>query len=170
MTYVGEAAPSTNIGALGERLARGARFNVQTRILVVEDNKDLLDLFSRQLQWLGFRVSLARNGAEGVAMARAEHPDVILLDIIMPGMDGVEAVALIRANPSTREIPVLAVTGWIAANSRQKFLASGFTDYLAKPFTHKELLCAIEKLQRDAAGSRNQVTLSSTLCTDRIGS
>jgi len=132
---------------------------VETRILVVEDNKDLLDLFSRQLQVLGFRVSVARNGAEGVAMARSEHPDVILMDIVMPEMDGLEAVSLIRANPSTRGIPVLAITGWISANSRQKFLASGFTDYIAKPFTHKELLCAIAKLPRDTASSQNQLTL-----------
>jgi CheY-like chemotaxis protein len=125
---------------------------------LVEDNKDLLDLLSRQLQFVGFQVSIAKNGAEAVAMAWSEHPDVILMDIVMPEMDGLEAVTRIRANPETQKIPVLAVTGWVSSNCRQSFLASGFTDYIAKPFTHNELLCAIEKLPRDSASGESHAS------------
>jgi two-component system, cell cycle response regulator DivK len=127
---------------------------VSTTILVVEDNEDLLDLFARQLQWLGFRVSVAKNGAAAAAMALSEGPELILMDISMPGMDGFEAISQIKANPRTRHIPVLAVTGWMCSHSRRKFLASGFNGYLGKPFTLKELICAIEKLPKGNASGR----------------
>jgi CheY-like chemotaxis protein len=123
---------------------------------VVEDNEDLLDLFSLQLQFLGFQVSVAKNGVQAVAMALSEHPDVILMDIVMPKMDGLEAVSQIRANPKTRQIPILAVTGWVSSNSRQRYLASGFNDYIAKPFTHKDLLPIIRQLLRDTEAIREK--------------
>ncbi len=123
---------------------------MKVRVLVVEDNADLLELFSRQLEFLGFHVSVAKNGVEAVATALSEHPDVILMDIVMPGMDGLEAVSQIRADPKTREIPVLAVTGWVSShNSRHTYRARGFNDYIAKPFTHKDLLSAIRQLLTD---------------------
>jgi CheY-like chemotaxis protein len=125
---------------------------VKTRILVAEDNKELLDLLCLQLQFLGFQVSAAKNGREAVAMALTEHPDVILMDVVMPTMGGLEAVSRIRANPQTRDIPVLAVTAWMYPNSRQKYLASGFDEYIAKPFTHKELLPVIRQLLGDTDG------------------
>jgi len=131
-------------------LIREKRSDVKARVLVVEDNKDLIDLFSRQLQILGFQVSVAKNGVEALAVALTDHPDVILMDIEMPGMNGLETVSRIRANPETRRIPVMAITGWAFRNSRQTYMASGFNDYIAKPFTHKELLPAIAQLLRDS--------------------
>jgi two-component system, cell cycle response regulator DivK len=128
---------------------------MSTQILVVEDNEDLLDVFARQLHWMGFRVSVAKNGAAAVTMALSEHPELILMDISMPGMDGFEAVSQIKANPKTRDIPVLAVTGWMCSYSRQRFLASGFNGSIGKPFTHKELLCALEKLPKGNANGQS---------------
>lgn len=129
---------------------------MNARVLVVEDNEALLDLFSLQLQFLGFQVSVAKNGVQAVAMALSEHPDVILMDIVMPKTDGLKAVSQIRANPKTREIPILAVTGWVSSNSRQRYLASGFNDYIAKPFTHKDLLPVIRQLLRDTEAIREK--------------
>ena len=102
------------------------------------------------MQLLGYEVAVAKNGMEAVAMALSEHPDIILMDILMPKMDGREAVSQIRENPEIRQIPVLAVTGWGSSGSRKEYLASGFDDYIAKPFTHTELQSAVAKLLRDS--------------------
>jgi CheY-like chemotaxis protein len=118
------------------------------RVLVAEDHPDLLDLLSRQLWFCGYQVATAKNGAEAVAMAVSEHPDVILMDIVMPKMDGLEAVSQIRANPKTEDIPVLALTAWLSPNSRQNYMARGFNDCLSKPFTHDDLFRAIDQLLR----------------------
>jgi two-component system cell cycle response regulator DivK len=138
---------------------------MKTQLLVVEDNEDLLELMTRQLHFLGFQVTAAKNGMEAVAMALSEQPNVILMDIVMPKMDGFEAVSQIRANPKTREIPVLAVTAWVTPNSRQRYLASGFNDYIAKPFTHKDLLRAIGQLLRDT-DKRSDACEPTPLSTD----
>jgi two-component system cell cycle response regulator DivK len=133
---------------------------------VVEDNEDLLELIARQLRFLGFKVTAAKNGKEAVAMALSEHPDAILMDIVMPKMDGLEAISQIRANPKTRKIPVLAVTAWVTPNSRQQYRASGFNGYIAKPFTHSDLLHAIGQLLGDA-DKQSEAREITTLSTDR---
>lgn len=119
---------------------------MKTRVLLAGDHSDVREVLSRQLQALGYEVAVAKNGMEAVAMARCERPDVILMDILMPEMDGLEAVYKIRQRPELRSIPVLAVTAWASHGSRKKYLAGGFNDYIPKPFTHKELQNAIEKL------------------------
>jgi two-component system cell cycle response regulator DivK len=124
---------------------------MKTRVLVAEDNKDMLELLSRQLDFLGYNVMAARNGLEAVALALSQHPDVIVMDLLMPKMDGLEAVSLIRDNPKTRGIPILAATAWVAPFfSRDKYLKSGFDGYIAKPFTLRDLQNAIGKLLRDS--------------------
>ena len=123
---------------------------MKTRVLLAEDHRDMREVLSRQLQLLGYEVAVAKNGMEAVAMALSEHPDIILMDILMPKMDGREAVSQIRENPEIRQIPVLAVTGWGSSGSRKEYLASGFDDYIAKPFTHIELQSAVAKLLRDS--------------------
>jgi CheY-like chemotaxis protein len=85
---------------------------------------------------------------EAVAMALSEHPDIILMDILMPKMDGLEAISQIRGDPLTREIPVVAITGWVSPGSGREFLASGFNHCITKPFTHVELQSAIGKVLR----------------------
>ena len=118
----------------------------KARLLLVEDHQDLLDLLSRQLQFFGFQVATARDGAEAVAMAGSERPDLILMDVVMPKMDGCEALSRIRANPDTCQIPVLALTAWLCPTSQKRFLAQGFDAYIAKPFKQDDLLRAIEKV------------------------
>lgn len=122
---------------------------MKTRVLLAEDHRDMREVLCLQLQLLGYEVAVATNGMDAVAMALSKHPDIILMDVLMPKMDGFEAVSQIRQNPEIRQIPVLAVTGWVSSVSRKKYLASGFDDYIAKPFTHKELQNAIEKLLSD---------------------
>jgi len=119
---------------------------VKTRVLLADDHRDIREVLSRLLQLLGYEVAVATNGMEAVAMALAEHPDIILMDILMPKMDGLQAVSQIRGNPAIRQIPVLAVTGWATPGSRKELLASGFNDCITKPFTYTALQSAIGKL------------------------
>jgi CheY-like chemotaxis protein len=119
---------------------------MKTRVLVVEDNANMLELLSRQLECLDYEVIVAKNGLEALAIALSQQPDLIVMDVVMPKMDGLEAVSRIRDNPRTGNIPVLAATGWLYSTSREQYLASGFDDFLAKPFTHRELHVAIERL------------------------
>jgi len=133
----------------GEKAAGQKASTMNLRVLVAEDHPDLLDLLSRQLRFCGYQVETAKNGAEAVATAVSDHPDVILMDIVMPKMDGFEAVFQIRGNPKTRDIPVLALTAWLSPNSRQNYMARGFNDCLSKPFTHEDLHRAIDRLLRD---------------------
>jgi len=124
---------------------------MKKRVLVAEDNKDMLELLCRQLDFLSYDVMAARNGLEAVALALSQHPDVIVMDILMPEMDGLEAFSLIRDNPKTREIPILAATAWVDLFfSRDKYLKSGFDGYIAKPFTLGDFQNAIGKLLRDS--------------------
>ena len=119
---------------------------MKTRVLLAEDHPDLCEVLSRQLQVLGYEVATAANGLDAVAMALSQHPDIILMDILMPKMDGLEAVSQLRGNPATRQIPVLAVTGWVTPGSREQFLVSGFNGCITKPFTYRDLQGAIGKL------------------------
>jgi CheY-like chemotaxis protein len=116
------------------------------RVLLVEDNKRTVDVLSQELTLLGYHVLAATSGEEAISKASDECPDLIIMDIRMPKMDGLEAVARIRNDPKTRSIPIIAATGNALPGDREKCLDSGCDDYLAKPFTHRELRAAIEKL------------------------
>ena len=115
-------------------------------ILVVEDNEATLNLMQTQLTLLGYRVTTAKNGAEAVAIAIAELPDLILMDIQMPVMNGCQATAQIRKEPKTQSTPILAATAKAMSGDTQKCLDSGCNEYIAKPFTHRQLQIAVEKL------------------------
>ena len=119
---------------------------MKSLILVVEDNETTRDLVQTQLTFLGYRVTTAKNGAEAVAKAIAELPDLIVMDIQIPVMDGFHAAVLIRKEPTTQVIPILAATAKTMSGDKQKCLDSGCNDYIAKPFTHKQLQIAVEKL------------------------
>ena len=107
--------------------------------LVVEDHPDLLDLLTLQLKMLGFAVTSATNGMEGVEKAIEEKPHLILMDIMMLGMDGREATRIIRSNRKTQDIPILAATALFRESDLSSCLEAGCNDYLVKPFTFKEL-------------------------------
>lgn len=104
-----------------------------SKILLVEDVEDNRALARLLLESEGHTVIEAPNGAEGVALARGERPDLILMDLSMPGMDGWEAARLIQGEPETAAIPVVAVTAHAMAGDRERVLAAGFVGYIAKP-------------------------------------
>jgi CheY-like chemotaxis protein len=108
-------------------------------ILLAEDNEANITTVMDYLQIHEFRVSLARNGVEAVQIAKQQKPDLILMDIQMPEMDGLEATRLIRAEPDSAAIPIVALTALAMPGDRQKCLAAGATDYLTKPVSLKKL-------------------------------
>jgi CheY-like chemotaxis protein len=117
-----------------------------TKILLVEDNEMNRDMLSRRLQRRGYEVALAVDGASGVAMAIAEKPDLILMDMSLPIMDGWEATRQLKANPQTQAIPTIALTAHAMSGDREKALAVGCDDYDTKPIELTRLLSKIESL------------------------
>jgi CheY-like chemotaxis protein len=116
------------------------------RILVVEDNEDNRDSLSRRLERRGFEVLMAHDGKHGVAMAAAEKPDLILMDMNMPEMDGWEATRTIKAAPEAADVPVIALTAHAMTGDRERALESGCSDYHTKPVEFQKLLAQIETL------------------------
>jgi CheY-like chemotaxis protein len=114
------------------------------KVLLVEDNELNSDMLSRRLQRYGYEVVLANDGAEGVAKALSEQPQVILMDISLPVMDGWEATQQLKANPQTSRIPIIALTAHAMTGDREKALASGCDDYDTKPIELPRLLSKIE--------------------------
>ena len=109
------------------------------RILVVEDNAKNLKLVRDVLQFSGYEVTEARSGEEGVELARNRTPDLILMDLQLPGIDGVEALRLLREDPATRSVPVVAVTAFAMKNDRDRALLAGFNGYVEKPISVRAL-------------------------------
>ncbi len=119
------------------------------RILLVEDNPATVDVVQKELEFLGYDAITADTGDKAVQMAETHLPDLIIMDISLPGMDGLQATALIRKNPKTQLIPVLAATARALPGDREKCMQSGCTDYIAKPFTHRELGAALKKILKE---------------------
>ncbi|WP_199338817.1 response regulator [Nostoc sp. FACHB-145] len=117
----------------------------QPLILLAEDNPANIDTFSAYLTSCGFRLIVATNGQEAINLAQ-QQPDLILMDIQMPGMDGLEAIRQIRADCTLTNVPIIAVTALAMAGDRDKCLAAGATDYLAKPVSLKQLKTMIQQL------------------------
>jgi CheY-like chemotaxis protein len=118
------------------------------KVLLVEDNEENRDGLSRRLRRKGYETLLAVDGREGVEMARAEAPDLILMDMSLPVLDGWEATRLLKAAPQTRGIPVIALTAHAMAGDREKALEVGCDDYDTKPVEFARLLGKIESLLR----------------------
>jgi CheY-like chemotaxis protein len=128
---------------------------VKKRILLVEDNRVVLEIFTHALKFLGYETTIAQNGIEAVDLAGSENPDLIMMDIMLPKMNGFEATTQIRNNPKTQFIPILATTAMALPGDREKCLQAGCDGYLAKPFTHKELGHAIERLLQKRSAQNN---------------
>ena len=116
------------------------------RLLYVEDNEMNRDMLSRRLQRRGFEVLIAADGEQGVAMAAAEKPDLILMDMSLPVLDGWEATRRLKAAPDTERIPVIGLTAHAMATDRDKCLQAGCDDYDTKPVELGRLLDKIERL------------------------
>jgi CheY-like chemotaxis protein len=121
------------------------------RILITEDIADLRTVLKTVVESLGYECLLASNGKEAVAMAASEFPDVIMMDVMMPQMDGFTAASLIRQNPKTQSIPILAVTVLNSHKKKQQCLESGYNDVINKPFTPSQLAARLEKLLKESS-------------------
>jgi two-component system, cell cycle response regulator DivK len=110
------------------------------KILIVEDNEMNRDMLSRRLERRGFAVVMAVDGDEGVDMARSEVPDIILMDMSLPAMNGWEATRIIRADRATANIPVIALTAHSMPGDREKAIEAGCNDYDTKPVDLPRLL------------------------------
>jgi two-component system, cell cycle response regulator DivK len=122
-------------------------------ILIVEDNPKNLKLVRDTLQVKGYLTIEAGTGEEGVQLAREQQPALVLMDIHLPGITGVEAFRQLRADPATRAIPVIAVTASVMAQERQKVMNAGFDGFQGKPISVRELLETIRQvLDKSPAG------------------
>jgi two-component system, cell cycle response regulator DivK len=122
------------------------------RILLVEDNEMNRDMLSRRLVRNGYQVFLAMDGQQGADMALSEQPDLILMDMSLPVIDGWEATRRIKANDATRRIPVIALTAHAMAGDREKAMEAGCEDYDTKPVEMSRLLGKIAALLKPMAG------------------
>ncbi|HEX9439690.1 MAG TPA: response regulator, partial [Roseiflexaceae bacterium] len=123
-------------------------------ILLAEDEENNIYTLSTYLEAKGYQVVVARNGAEALSRAHAAKPALILMDIQMPGMDGLEAIQRIRANPVLGTVPIIALTALAMPGDRERCLAAGANEYLTKPVSLKGLVTAIEAhLQHPAAST-----------------
>jgi len=116
------------------------------KLLLVEDNEMNRDMLSRRLERRGFEVIIAIDGQQGIAAAREHKPDLILMDMSLPVLDGWESTRQLKADPCTQSIPVLALTAHAMAGERDKALAAGCNDYDTKPVDFTRLLGKIESL------------------------
>ena len=109
------------------------------KILIVEDNDNNRSLFRDILTFHGYGVAVASDGQEGVTLARELMPDLILMDIQMPGMDGMTAGGILKGDPATSGLKIIALTSFAMRGDLEKFLAAGFDGYLSKPISTREL-------------------------------
>ena len=116
------------------------------RILLVEDNENNRDMLSRRLRKRGYEVAIAVDGAEAVAMTASELPDLVLMDMSLPVLDGWEAAQRLKTNPETRSIPVIALTAHAMTADRERALAAGCDEYDTKPVELPRLLEKMERL------------------------
>jgi two-component system cell cycle response regulator DivK len=118
---------------------------MKKRVLVVEDHEDNRQILRDLLGSAGFEIIEAENGEEAVALAETSRPDVILMDIQLPVLDGYEATRRIKANPSLRSIPVVIVTSYALSGDEEKARLAGCDDYVSKPFSPRDLLAKIRR-------------------------
>jgi len=118
---------------------------MKKKILIVDDNEDLHNMVQMALKDT-YQTLAARNGEEAVGQAIIEVPDLILMDLMMYEMSGLEAIRLIRHNPTTRSIPIIAITAELSDTVEAECYRIGCNDFLAKPFTYEQLVSRIEKL------------------------
>jgi two-component system phosphate regulon response regulator PhoB len=121
---------------------------MRDRVLIVEDEKDVREMLRLNLKVGGFDVLEAQNGAEGLAIAKAELPSVVILDLMMPEMSGMEVCRALRRNPATSRIPILMLTAKSTEGDKVAGLEVGADDYVTKPFSPRELLLRVRAVAR----------------------
>ena len=124
-------------------------------LIIVEDNINLIHVVGLTLELHGYEVIRTTDGKQALNMAASQLPDLIMLDLSLPDMDGFAVAGLIRRNPKTHSIPILAATEGKSLKEKEECLQSGCDDYISKPFTPKELVSRIEKLLLTLGGLSN---------------
>jgi two-component system, cell cycle response regulator DivK len=122
------------------------------RVLVIEDNASNMTLATFLLKSVGHTVLCATDAEEGLAMARAKRPELILMDIQLPGMDGLEATALLKSDATTRTVPVIALTALAMKGDEERIRAAGCDGYIAKPMRYKEFLETVSRFLPNSRG------------------
>ena len=120
-----------------------------SKILIVEDNEMNRDMLSRRLMRKGFEIVMAEDGQKGVDLSKSENPDLILMDLSLPVMDGWVATSTIKSDPETNSIPIIVLTAHAMAGDREKALAAGADEYDTKPIEFKRLLGKIKEFLND---------------------
>ena len=115
-------------------------------ILVVEDTADIRDILTRQLRFAGHHVTSAENGIDGIACARAQLPDLIVMDLVMPLLNGCEAIKQLKADQRCADLPIIAITARALVEIREQARMAGCDAFISKPFTMLELLTAVDAL------------------------
>jgi DNA-binding response OmpR family regulator len=124
---------------------------MRRKILVVDDDPEVVELVAFNLKRAGFAVGTAANGVEAVRKACSLAPDLILLDLMMPELDGFAVCEVLRRDPVTSGIPIIMVTAWASELARVAGLGTGADDYVTKPFSPRDLIAKVRKLMRPAA-------------------
>jgi two-component system response regulator MprA len=118
------------------------------KVLVVDDEDNIIELIRLGLRYEGFQVEVASDGEQGITLAQRINPDLVILDLMMPGIDGLEVTRRLRSNPTTRDVPILMLTAKDEVGDRILGLQTGADDYLTKPFDFYELLERIKAILR----------------------
>ena len=124
------------------------------RVLLVEDNEDNRIVYSTILRHFGYQVTEALNGEEGISKAKSEMPDLILMDISIPIIDGWEATQVLKHDPGTRDIPIIALTAHALASDREKAMEVGCDGYLAKPCEPRAVVAEVQRFLGKKDGAR----------------
>jgi CheY-like chemotaxis protein len=131
------------------------------KILLVEDNELNRDMLSRRLLRKGYDVLIAKDGAEGAAIATSERPDLILMDMSLPVIDGWEATRTLKATEKTKSIPIIALTAHAMSTDRDKAIEAGCDDYDTKPIELSRLLGKMEALLESGGANTSQIRMNS---------
>ena len=126
---------------------------MKKKILIVEDNNDFREILHRFITKLGYHTIKARNSKEAIECAEAEQPDLIFMDVALPEVDGIKTTAMLRQNPKTAHIPVVALTAWMSALWQEKAEKVGITTYLIKPISSQTLKETIEEYTNGSLGT-----------------
>jgi DNA-binding response OmpR family regulator len=129
-------------------------------VLLVDDDEDVRHMTKVSLGFEGFDVTAVEDGESGLDAARSERPDAMVLDVMMPGLDGLEVLRTIRADPSLSDLPVLILTAKAGATAEQEGWAAGATAYLTKPFTGTALAGTLRRLLEDDGGDARGTALA----------
>jgi two-component system, cell cycle response regulator DivK len=124
------------------------------KVLIIDDNQDMRELVKTTLEFLTYTVICAKDGKEGLEEAELEKPDLILMDIMMPGMSGWEATRLLRTKPDTKDVPILAMTAMSRQMNVDACFEAGCTDYILKPFSFLDLQERVRRLLGETALQR----------------